>query len=282
MYTKNKNLNRALADAARVFGRDVCADAFGSNASSNTCNPSSTLCCIRAGLEYPQCQVFLNKGWCCTETDDLATFRSCYVDQKSVCNEANSVSCSRLGSGVTEACCPEHTTCDETQDATLNYVRCRIQSVDLLSLANPTTSTTSSTAQQTPTSGAITSSAASPTTISSLGSSPTPTSSPPASAPSSGLSGGAIAGVAIGPAAAIIAVVGLWFLYRRRQKKRQAVSGTYDQAPTMPYSPQSPPVMVGTPASYYGYKDHHQEHNYELSDHTRRDPMVELPANEPR
>ncbi|KAK4122639.1 hypothetical protein N657DRAFT_634676 [Parathielavia appendiculata] len=36
---------------------------------------------------------------------------NCYVDQRSVCDEQNSVPCTNLAEGTTEACCPRLTSC---------------------------------------------------------------------------------------------------------------------------------------------------------------------------
>ncbi|KAI4684275.1 hypothetical protein J4E81_009155 [Alternaria sp. BMP 2799] len=232
------NIKRALKQGLEVFKRDVCEDAFpGEGAVTNTCNPSNTLCCIRKGESYPQCQNLLNKGWCCIDNPNSEP--GCYVDQPSVCEEADSVPCANLEAGVDQACCPGQTTCASGYKFTEKFVRCQILSADLVSLASasaaPTSSSSIEPSSASPTSE-ITSSASNsvssasssvPATASDVLSNaassaipPPPSSNSSSSSSSSSLSGGAIAGIAIGPTLALVVGVGLWFLYKRRQKKK--------------------------------------------------------------
>ncbi|KAI8942336.1 hypothetical protein NX059_000415 [Plenodomus lindquistii] len=280
---QSANLKRALAEGHRIFRRDVCTDAFGPSRSSNTCNPSGTLCWIISGSLYPQCQTFLNKGWCCTEDP------TCYVDQVSVCEQTGSVSCSKLAAGTNQACCPENTTCDTTINASDTSVRCRIRSAALVSLDSATISTSStarSTASSTKSSTTTTASSAV-----SAASSTSPGSATAAAAPagatstapqstsvpssSSSLSGGAIAGIVIGGVLAFALGIGAWFVFSKRQKRKQ------QQQQQQPHTPGQTPAMQQQPAvtdyapvataspGHYPYKNHQDPHV----------PVQELPAN---
>ncbi|KAH8631286.1 hypothetical protein IG631_12969 [Alternaria alternata] len=264
------NVKRALKQAFHVFRRDVCEDAFpGEDAVTNNCNPSNTLCCGRRGQSYPQCQNFLNQGWCCIANPGREN--TCYVDQASVCNEADSVSCSALEEGVDEACCPRLTTCASGYNFTQKFVRCQIASSALVSLASaPTESSSlaSSSASPTPTiSSSPPNSETSPISLNSA----TASTAPPKDSSSSGLSSGAIAGIAIGPTLALVVGVGLWFLYKRRQKKKEL---SQRLTPALYQDAYPKPELASVPMDHGPYKYQHTasaprqelpvEHTYEL------------------
>ncbi|KAK5654753.1 hypothetical protein OQA88_7078 [Cercophora sp. LCS_1] len=174
---------------------------------------------------------------------------NCYVDQESVCSERNSVPCTDLAEGTTEACCPRLTSCQPGFLATRSLVRCNIQYADLKqaasqssssssSLSSPTTAATTSTfstsTSQTPTDTASTT-PASPN----ISSTPSPDQASASATPSSGL----VAGAAVGGTLAVVAIGILAFIFFRRQrKKRQGLA------------PQ--PVVAQTPYAdnlYSGY-----------------------------
>jgi hypothetical protein len=239
------NIKRALAQGRHIFARDVCDTAFpGEGAVQNLCTPSNTLCCVRKSAPYPQCQNFLGKGWCCV-AGATADDNGCYVDQESVCGQSGSVSCSGLAVGVSQACCPRLTRCATGYNFTLSFVRCQIQSTALVALASASLSSSSSSRTTSTSVSSVQASTTPATTLpsTSLDKSPTSpattstsTSPPPAGSSSPALSGGAIAGIAIGPALALLGAFGLWFLYRRRQKKKEL------QHPHLPPYPQQYPV----------------------------------------
>ncbi|KAK0623677.1 hypothetical protein B0T14DRAFT_516869 [Immersiella caudata] len=221
---------RQQSDVSLLFGRDSCSDAFGQIASNSICAPSRTLCCVRRGQVYPSCQQYLGKGWCCTGENPTD---NCYVDQESVCNEANPVFCTNLAPGTTEACCPRLTSCQPSINATKSSVRCNIQYADLKraaasssssSLVTSATSTTSTspTSQLSPTS--LTTSPTSSTTsklpVDPLTPSPETVALPPSTASSSGL----VAGAAIGGTVAVMTIGLLIFILFRRQMRRRQIT----------------------------------------------------------
>ncbi|KAF2167041.1 hypothetical protein M409DRAFT_22478 [Zasmidium cellare ATCC 36951] len=97
--------NRSFISGSDIFKRDSCTDAFGTGWSANICTPGTTLCCVNPSQNVPLCQQDLGIGWCCTADG------GCYADLASACGQPGAVSCSDLIEGVSEACCPQYTTC---------------------------------------------------------------------------------------------------------------------------------------------------------------------------
>ncbi|WPH03268.1 Hypothetical protein R9X50_00614500 [Acrodontium crateriforme] len=227
-----------LASGHQSFRRDdVCTDAFGTGWITSACTPGNTLCCVNENQTYPQCQTYLGKGYCCVESG-----KGCYIDLESSCNIPGAVSCTQLGPGVDQACCPQYTTCAPGYNATLQYVRCNIQQSALQSLAASTSTISGQPANTASVSEAIVSStvstsasSTSSTVYSSSSSTTTPlessTSSPSSATQSStntatsstskSLSTGVIAGIAIGSVAAIaLLILAAWMLYREHNKRK--------------------------------------------------------------
>ncbi|THW59203.1 hypothetical protein D6D20_06667 [Aureobasidium pullulans] len=144
-----------------IFRRDVCTDAFGTGWSSNTCTPGNTLCCVKDNASMPTCSQHLGIGWCCTAEG------GCYADLSSSCGQPGAVSCTELGEGVDEACCPRYTTCAKGYNATESFVRCDIRSTSLADIAASSTAL-SGASTQTSTSSVASSTSTSPTTSSSI------------------------------------------------------------------------------------------------------------------
>ncbi|KAK0615131.1 hypothetical protein B0T17DRAFT_657375 [Bombardia bombarda] len=249
---------------ASIFARDACSDVFGSTASNSICTPSFTLCCVRSRQVFPSCQQYLGRGWCCVggnATDN------CYVDSESVCDEKNSVPCTRLAEGTTKACCPRLTSCHPSYNASEDFVRCQIQYSDLLQAAaastasaqssTSTSSTSSSSSSSSSTSVSSSTSAVSSSTTgaaaaSSLTSVPSPSSTVPAdSSSAAALSPGAIGGVAVAATLAFsAAMVFLYWFLRRRWKKQHEMS---QLSPGMPGAPGPSVAHTMPDQSTYGY-----------------------------
>ncbi|KAI0440726.1 hypothetical protein F4803DRAFT_526340 [Xylaria telfairii] len=220
-----------------LFKRDVCSDALGADRSNDFCSPSNTLCCLQSGEDFPSCQVHMDIGWCCignSSTDN------CYVDQPSVCGTPNSVPCTHLAEGVSEACCPPLTSCTDGYNATETNIRCQISysSLILLDVQSTTSSPTSMSTTSTSTSTSLT-----PSTSSTRA--PTQTTSSAADAlptqlkSGQSLSPGGIAGIVVGTVAGIViaGVIAYYFLRRRWVAKYgnpNEPSSALDKAPTVP------------------------------------------------
>ncbi|KAK7414113.1 hypothetical protein QQZ08_012554, partial [Neonectria magnoliae] len=218
--------------------RDACSDAFGSNAHNSNCAPDFTLCCTRDFQDYPSCEKWLSKGWCCVGDGDND---KCYVDQASACDEDSSVSCTNLKEGTTKACCPKLTTCDESVAGSLEYVRCNINRGDLLvadAAANGKSSTTEEASTSTEeASSASTESATSTESEASQTTEPETQTTSATATPDdkTTLSGGAIGGIVVAAVAGIVGICGLgfWFI-RRRDKKAAYEAANQSPQPSIP------------------------------------------------
>ncbi|AEO56534.1 hypothetical protein MYCTH_2301600 [Thermothelomyces thermophilus ATCC 42464] len=280
----SSSLQYANTSLSLLFGRDQCSDVFGSDASNEICSPSRTLCCVRRGQEYPACHQSLGKGWCCignNPTDD------CYVDQPSVCEEKNSVPCTYLAEGTTEACCPRLTSCVIDTPASKEVVRCNIQYGDLQKAAAGLDDQSSSSSSASPSSSissiaAIKSStirnSANPSTAAATSSIaqaastshtaghaagtalPTP---PPSgtNSQSQGTSGlaptagpGLIAGAAVGGTLGFVALLVLGYLFLRRLLKLRQQGGGGGGGGGHPHAPQDAPQLPP-----YGYHDYYSQ-----------------------
>ncbi|KAL6922960.1 hypothetical protein FSST1_000234 [Fusarium sambucinum] len=221
--------NNGVSYLGMISRRDECSDVFGANSHNAACAPSNTLCCTRESQSYPSCEKHLGKGWCCVEEDG-----NCYVDQESVCDEDNSVPCTTLMSGESEACCPKLTSCASGFEASKDNVRCNINRKDLLNAVKASeeeTMTTSPTSQVSTELKANMDDATTTTddvkTTEPLSQTEEPSSSSfttsSSHSSSSSLSNGAIAGIAVGAAAVGIAIASLafWFLKRKKIVKEE-------------------------------------------------------------
>lgn len=195
---------------------------------------------------------------------------NCYVDQPSVCDEPNAVSCTNLAKGVTKACCPRLTTCSNETAATKEYVRCNIQFADLRridqaesssssaasSSATPTSSSTSG--QSTPTTtttalAVLTTTAAIQTPL------PPPVDSPKGQASSqssASLPAGLIGGAAVGATLGFVSLVLLGYLFFRKQarkKRRQQQQQEEEGAGSTAYPQPHPPLGYS-----HSQHSHHQ------------------------
>ncbi|KAK4038956.1 hypothetical protein C8A01DRAFT_16996 [Parachaetomium inaequale] len=288
-----------------LFGRDLCSDAFGSDASDQGCTPSLTLCCVRQNQQYPRCQQSLGKGWCCIGNNPTD---NCYVDQPSVCEEQNSVPCTDLQQGTTKACCPRLTSCASDFSASKELVRCNIQYSDLQraagssssssSAARATTSstsssiaassTTSSTELSTPatSSGAL----ASSTAATSIAAGDAPQTPLPSGTNSQGqgtaeLSGGLIAGAAVGGTLGFVGLLVLGYLMLRRLLKMRQQSGHPPSPgasqPAYGYQDYSQPTTAVVGPAGYGYPGQSTEPVEVMAKHVhghQPNEPVELPA----
>ncbi|KAL2191451.1 hypothetical protein L209DRAFT_675829 [Thermothelomyces heterothallicus CBS 203.75] len=281
----SSSLQYANTSLSLLFGRDQCSDVFGSDASDEICSPSQTLCCVRRGQEYPACHQSLGKGWCCIGNNPTD---NCYVDQPSVCEEKNSVPCTYLAEGTTEACCPRLTSCVIDTPASKEVVRCNIQYGDLQkagaglddesssSSASPSSSISSIAAikssairnsanPSTATAAATGSTAQAASTSRTAGHAagtalPTP---PPSgtNSQSQGTSGlaptagpGLIAGAAVGGTLGFVALLVLGYLFLRKLLKlRQQGGGGGGGGRGHPHVPQDAPQLPP-----YGYHDYSQ------------------------
>ncbi|KAK3302282.1 uncharacterized protein B0T15DRAFT_299658 [Chaetomium strumarium] len=267
-----------------LYGRDECSDAFGPIASNALCSPGKTLCCVRRGQEFPSCQQYLGKGWCCTggnATDN------CYIDQPSACEEPNSVPCTNLAEGTTEACCPRLTSCSPEFPAH-EVVRCNIQHGDLQRAAQAgvtssasvglSSATSTSTTPEESTTTALASSttamaSTTGTTSSANATNVAQTSLPPdgdsreassSAPPPAGLIGGTAVGATLG--FVLVVLLGYLVLRKRSKKRRLQQQGGYPQLPPPPpaaaavdsssYSHYHPPPVF--PGQAQGYPDYAQ------------------------
>ena len=173
-----------------------------------------------------------NRLYFCSNDGD-----NCFVDQPSACDEADSVSCSNLQDGTSQACCPASTTCVTNFTASESLVRCEASYNYLLdsyigNLSSAATSTTSTAVAA----------------ATSTGQGPQPTSVVVTN--STSLSGGAIAGIVFGSvfAVALISVV-LWLVLRRRYRGQNGVS---QRRPDIVYQPaeKDGPQIAQSPPSY--------------------------------
>ncbi|KAK6844869.1 hypothetical protein PG995_014979 [Apiospora arundinis] len=221
-------------------GRDECSDVFGPGTRNSVCAPSSTLCCIKPGKDYPSCQQGLGKGWCCVgkrlclEWLFSGTNDNCYADGPSDCKDVNAVACTNLNPGVAKACCPALTSCTDRQQGP--DVRCQIGYPNLMALIGGAQLPSSSSKSVPSSTGTSTSSSSQ---SASVVSSATPIVTKPDGGggsesgalagpekPSTTLSQGAIAGVTVG-AVLFVMLVGLvaWKLWCRNR------AGNHDSAP---------------------------------------------------
>ncbi|KAG7290713.1 hypothetical protein NEMBOFW57_000716 [Staphylotrichum longicolle] len=220
---------------------------------------------------------------------------NCYVDQPSVCDEPNAVSCTNLAKGVTKACCPRLTTCSNETAATKEYVRCNIQFADLRRIDQAESSSSSSSL-----SSAAASSSATPTSSSTPGqSTPTATTTglavltttaaiqtplPPTADSRQGqassqspasLPGGLIGGAAVGATLGFVSLVLLGYLFfqkqakkKRRQQQQQeegAGSTAYPQPqPPLEYSHSQHSHHQGVAQKGYGQFDHSSQAKREI------------------
>ncbi|KPM43653.1 hypothetical protein AK830_g2865 [Neonectria ditissima] len=293
--------------------RDKCSDAFGSNAHNSNCAPDFTLCCTRDSQDYPSCEKWLSKGWCCvgkcvcfvtwgfgSVADRASSGDSdkCYVDQASACDEDSSVSCTNLQEGTAAACCPKLTTCDESVPGSSEFVRCNINRGDLLvahaakngkssvteedstrSTEEASTSTESEAAQTTEPKAETTSATAVPDR-------------------KTRISGGAIGGIVVGAVVGIAGICGvLFWFFRRREKKvtyeatnqspqppipqyYQDQQGKYQQQPEQQQQQQQQSEYYQTtlPNQHDGsmYPQQQQQQPAELMDHR---PLAELDSS---
>ncbi|CAD0110763.1 unnamed protein product, partial [Aureobasidium uvarum] len=244
-----------IVDQPSILRRDVCMDAFGAGWLANTCTPGNTLCCSPRG---------------------------CYADLNSSCGQPGAVSCTELGAGVDEACCPRYTTCAKGYNATESFVRCDIRFTSLAEIAASSTAlsdastrtSTSSTTTAASSSSASTSSvasasasASSSTAISSETSStittPTPNALPKAEPSGNALPGSPgvllttseIVGIVVASAGGVLLLVALAWLLRRRSRSRRkkfAMPTTPIAPPFRSNSKRTSPIML---QSQHGFSE---------------------------
>ncbi|KAF2703249.1 hypothetical protein K504DRAFT_520380 [Pleomassaria siparia CBS 279.74] len=227
-----------------LYRRDVCSDTFPGRV-SQTCSPSSTLCCIIPGEKIPECTTILGYGFCCTENSN------CFVDLTSACASAGSSQCA---AGL---CCPAQTTCvSDFTYSNKSLVRCNVNSnlipPGIASLAS-SSRTASATAKS---STSPTSRAASKTK--SAATAPVPHRTSALSSTDSGgntsLTGAAIAGIAVGVVAffAICAVAGL-LMWRKRKGDRAITAAAVGPTQPLTYNPipQDTPHEMGHTEQVY-------------------------------
>ncbi|KAK8039444.1 hypothetical protein PG993_007855 [Apiospora rasikravindrae] len=226
-------------------GRDQCSDVFGAGTTNSVCAPSTTLCCIKPGKDYPSCQQALGKEWCCVgkrliskkKSKELTregsllgisgTNDNCYADQPSACTEPNSVPCTNLSPGTKKACCPPLTSCADRKQG--SHVRCEIAYPDLMALAGggrPQSSSSSSDSQPEMTSSS--SFASSTTSISSQSDTAAMSSTSAADAtpmPNPPMSGGVIAGITVGVVLFLL-LAGAVTRYFPRRRRAMGKDGT--------------------------------------------------------
>ncbi|KAI1490706.1 hypothetical protein F5X96DRAFT_520758 [Biscogniauxia mediterranea] len=177
-------------DNSLFLKRDACSDAFGAGTSNSICAPSSTLCCVRDGQQFPSCQQF--------------------QDRAVSCSELNSVTCTSSGNDTQIACCPESTTCVNGYN-----VRCQISYTALQDIAVTTTPAIISSTKAI-NSVSVSVSASTSVTPSSTETLPSP--SAEQTNPSSGISSGTLAGSVVGAVVGVLAAAGAAFYFVRRRR----------------------------------------------------------------
>ncbi|KAI1634902.1 hypothetical protein F4809DRAFT_491913 [Biscogniauxia mediterranea] len=180
-------------DNSLFLKRDACSDAFGAGTSNSICAPSSTLCCVRDGQQFPSCQQFQGRGWCCVGS----------------CSELNSVTCTSSGNDTQIACCPEFTTCVNGYN-----VRCQISYTALQDMAMTTKPAIGSSTKAI---NSVSVSVSASTSVSPSSTKTLPTPSAEQTNHSSGISSGTLAGSVVGAVVGVLAAAGAAFYFVRRR-----------------------------------------------------------------